>query len=648
MSRRFTLWLLTPVILVGRWAWAQAPGQAQAEPAKAATAPSQAEATQLQQEIEQLKQAISSLEQRLAAQEKQAQNPKEQAATPEQAASTSELNKLRGETEQLKTAIASLEQRLTAQEKQSQPAKGLVSTQELQATVKELDQRISKTEVEGALDRLKFSGDYRFETHSIWGNVPAHYDEMQLQNLVVKTLFFAQTNGGQFPTGVSQINSNVASHYADYLCFTNNPTFSQLKGAMSQFPAAMQQQLFGMLMPSTAVPAYDDNNSIMYTNRLRLKFDSQISENMSFSGRLSMYKVFGDSTGVQVFNGQPNSLNIDGTTVGVPNSDQVRVERAFFNRNNIGGSKFYLSIGRRPSTDGPPLNFRQDELRGGTPSGSIIDFQFDGITFGYHVSDSMILRLCYGLGYESGFGNGNLLKMPQDRLKDVHLLGANLDLWTTDRSLVQFTYAHAFNVTDGFNGLMVLPNNPLTGDPINAPVVMRYTPSANLGSINLLSVNVTRKQGPVDVYASANYSGTRPNGQTTPFGGLMSDPFETPVNRNGSVFFVGARYNFSNEEKTKLGLEFNHGSKYWFNFAQAEDDIIAPKTDTRGNGFETYLTHRINSRFIFKADFIKYLYDYSGSGWHLGAHKPLDSDPILGFPTCRRASMFSVGLVTRF
>ena len=63
---------------------------------------------------------------------------------------------------------------------------------------------------------------------------------------------------------------------------------------------------------------------------------------------------------------------------------------------------------------------------------------------------------------------------------------------------------------------------------------------------------------------------------------------------------------------------------------------------------EAYLTHRINDRFIFKGDFIKYLYNFSGSGWHVGAPKALDSTPILGFPTYSGASMFSISLITRF
>lgn len=565
------------------------------------------------------------------------------AASPE--AETAE--QLKQDLANLKKQMAALEERLKAQEKQSVAQPEPPATPEVASQLKELDQRVSQAERSQAMDRISFTGDYRFEAHSIRGTVPAHFDGMALQNLVVKTMF-AMPILGRPPASTAEINNTVNGHYSDYLQFTNNLSFPALQKGMASFPPALQQQLFGMLMPSTFVPAYSDNTDALFTNRLRLKFDARISENISFTGRLSMYKAFGDSTGVQVFNGQPNSMNTDGTTAGVPNSDQLRVDRAYFSWNQIGGSKLYLSIGRRPSTSGPPMSYRQDELRGGTPSGALIDYQFDGITVGYAFSDKMIWRLCWGVGYQSGFGNANVLKMPQDRLKDTHFLGANLDLWTTEKTLLQATYAHAFNVTDGFDGLVVMPNNPLTGETVGAPVVMRYTPSANLGAIHLFGMNYTRKAGPVDLYFSGNLSATRPNGQTTPFGGLMSDPFEAPVNRAGYMGLGGIRYNFANDERTKLGFEFNHGSQYWFNFAQAADDIIAPKTNTRGNVAEVYLTHRISDRFILKGDFIKYVYDYSGSGWHVGAPKKLDSTPVLGFPTYSGANMISLSLITRF
>jgi len=578
------------------------------------------------------------------------------------ASGSDDANSMRQQIEQLKQELAALEKRLETQEKRQQQEQAQQqaqqkqqadqqqqaesSTKDLSLKVDELDSRVSKGEVRNALDRLNFSGDYRFEAHTIVGHVPAHYDGMTLQNLVVKTMFAMPYIGGM-PTSVDQINNTVANHYADYLQFTNNITFTQIKQAMASFPPAMQQQLFALLLPATYVAGYQANTPDLLTNRLRLDFNGRVADNVSYSARLSMYKAFGDSTGVQIFNGQPNTFNIDGTTAGVPNSDMLRVERAYFSWNHINDSKFYLSIGRRPSTDGPPMNYRNDELRGGTPSGSLIDFQFDGITLGYNLSENMTWRLCYGIGFQSGFGNGNLLVPPQDRLKDTQLIGANLDLWNTEKTLVQATYAHAFNVTDGFNGLVVMPYNPVTGEP-TPPVIMRYQPSANLGSIDLFGMNVEQKAGAFDFYGSANFSGTHSNGETSPFGGLMCDPFDTCSDHTGYMFLGGVRYRFPNDERTKIGFEFNHGSKYWFNFAQAQDDIIAPKTSTRGEVYETYLTHRISERFIAKVSFIDYNYRYSGSGWHVGAPKPLNSTPILGFPTYDSAWMFTVGMTARF
>jgi len=577
---------------------------------------------------------------------------------------------LRQEVNQLKKTLAALEQRLAAQEKSAQQVqedkKSTVSVPELQANVKEIDERVRETEKKSFIDRLNWSGDYRFEAHTIRGNVPAHYDGMQLQNLVVRTLWMMTptTQGGlgmsfdpamlatMTPTQFKGfLDGQVATNFGSYNYFTNNLTYSKLQQSLGAFPPAMQQQLMGYLQqaPGVFVPKYNADNDVLYTNRLRLKFESQVADNVSFGARLSMYKVFGDSTGVQVFNGQANTLAIDGTTVGVPSGDMLRVERAFFNWNNIGGSKLYFSIGRRPSTEGPPLNFRNDELRGGTPIGTLVDYQYDGMTLGYHITPKMTARACYGLGYSSGFGNGNLLKTPADRLKDVHLFGAMVDLVETDKSFIQVLAMRAWNVTDGFNGQVVFPNNPLTGDVVAAPVIMRFTPSANLGGINEYGIVAQHTLGPLDMFVSANWDSLRPNGVSTPFGGLGSNPFEPTQNHEGQMYYVGLRYNFpQNDGKTKIGFEFNHGTKYWFNFANAEDDIIAPKTQTRGNAFETYLTHRIHERFILKADFIRYVYDWSGSGWHLGAPQRLDSTPLLGFPTYKDANMFTLGLTTRF
>jgi hypothetical protein len=516
----------------------------------------------------------------------------------------------------------------------------------LKKEIRDLEKRVMKNERKTALDRINFIGDFRFEAHSIDATIPDHFDGMALQRGLVDTLFYVGATGMP-PAGPEDVGNLIRENYGDYLYFLDHLTWDGLKQAIGSFPPEMQQQLMGSLMPATYRQGYDYSNSILYTSRLRLQMDAKVADDVDFSGRLSMYKVWGDSTGVQVFNGQPTSINIDGTTATVPNSDILRVERAYFTWKDIAGAPVYLSIGRRPSTAGIPLNYRQDEPRGGTPMGSLINYQFDGITFGWHLTEQSTFRLCYGVGYESGFGNGDVLKLPQDRLKDTSFLGINWDVLNTPTTFVQATVARAFDVTDGFNGLVVLPVNPVTGQEVRAPVVMRYTPSANLGDIDLASVVLTRRDGPIDWFVSLNYMKSHPNNITTPFGGLFSDPFDTPESQSGSMYYFGLRYSFANE-KTKAGVEFNHGSEYWFNFAAAEDDVIAPKTSARGDVWEAYVTHRLRNRFIIKLDYINYDYDYSGSGWHLGAPKKLDSTPLLGFPTYQDASKWMLSMTARF
>jgi hypothetical protein len=515
----------------------------------------------------------------------------------------------------------------------------------LKEEIEDLEKRVMKSERKGALDRIDFTGDFRFEAHSIDAEFSDYFDGMMLQRMIVDTLFYFGVSDGMPPSSPEDVQNAIRENYADYLYYLNNVvTFDWLKETLGSFPPEMVQQLMGSLLPYTYQSGYDYTNDIIYTNRLRLNMHADIGNNVDFAGRLSMYKVFGDSTGVQVFNGQPTSINTDGTTASVPNSDLVHVERAYFNWK---GDKFYLSIGRRPSTGGAPLNLRNDEPRGGSPLGSVINYQFDGITVGWYLSEKSTARICYGIGYESGFGNGNLLKRPQDQLNDAWFIGLNWDIWNTDDMFIQTTLARATDITDGFNGLVVLPVDPVTGQEAPAPAVLRFTPSATVGNIDWASIVMMRSEGPLDWFVSLNYMESDPNPVTTPFGGLFSDPFDMPEKQDGYMYYLGARYNLPND-KTKIGLEFNHGSEYWFNMAVAEDDLFSPKTSARGDVWEAYVTHRIRNRFIVKFDYMHYDYDYSGSGWHLGAPKKLDSTPILGFQTPSSADKFMLSFLAKF
>lgn len=549
----------------------------------------------------------------------------------------SEISKI----EDLKAQVQALEEKIAAADELAE------NVEMLQEDVDDLDDRLMKPERHATLDAIEWGGEFRFEAHSIQADVPEHFDGMELQRGVVDTMFYF-TRNGMPPAAPGDVEQEIANNYGQYLGFLDGLTYESLGQFLGQFTPDQQQQLMGALLPGTYVPDYSNDNSIMYTSRLRLQMHAAVSDGITFDGRLGMYKVWGDSTGVQVFNGSPTSINWDGTTVGVPNSDILRVERAYFTLNNLGGTPTYLSIGRRPSTGGVPMNFRNDELRGGTPLGTLIDYQFDGITYGWHITEESTARLCYGVGFESGWGNGDILD-PSYKLKDASFLGLNWDIFDTSDMFLQATVARAFDVTDGFNGLVVLPTNPLTGQDTPAPMVMRYSPSETIGDIDLASLVLTRKDGPFDWFATASYSRSHPTDATTPFGGLFADPFQTPEEQSGTMYYLGARYTFPGDV-TKLGVEYNTGSEYWFNFAMGGDDVIMPKTSTRGDVWEVYLTHRLSDRFIIKLDYLRYNFDYSGSGWLLGAPKELNGamPPVLGFPTYESANQFKLSMTARF
>ncbi len=49
--------------------------------------------------------------------------------------------------------------------------------------MKDINNRLNQSERKSALDRLNWSGDFRFMGYSYTANIPSHFDGMQLQNL---------------------------------------------------------------------------------------------------------------------------------------------------------------------------------------------------------------------------------------------------------------------------------------------------------------------------------------------------------------------------------------------------------------------------------------------------------------------------------
>ena len=490
--------------------------------------------------------------------------------------------------------------------------------QNLSQQLQEMDARVSKNELHTALDRLDITGDFRTKADSLHAKVI-------------------------YPT------------YGTY-----NPFAAMGAGVGSNIPGL-----------TTGMASGNYNNDLMWTTRMRLDMKANVYDNVKFMGRLTMYKQWASSTDAKVFDSW-SSYTMDGSDGGNTTGDWLRVERAFFSWYNIAGSNWYLSIGRRPSTYGPPTQFRENEPRGGTPPGQLVHFNFDGISIGYKLSaltgiDGQELHICYGQGFESQFGTGSYWN-PEHSLKDTQLGGVTADLMNDGVNYLQATAFAALNVTNGFSGQLAVPStmlnsigandimagmqqNILSGDLTGATgpgsalitagqtfqtlasnlgsngmtLYSRLDPTKNIGNIVIGGVDFVRQEfNGVNWFVSGGWSRADSNGQAGYFGGLLNGAtFDSAGNvvatdsksRNGYSIYAGVQVP---APYGKVGFEYNWGSKYWTPFVQAEDDLIGPKLGTRGQVFDLYYMFDINPHMFIKLDGMYYDYAYTNSNSPVG------------------------------
>ena len=473
---------------------------------------------------------------------------------------------------------------------------------------KEMEERLNEAELHTATDKVSFGVDLRTRADSI------HYDNILSAPSALTNGFFTDIGSGGF----------------------NGGTLSQIQGGIAAMVAG------GMIPP---VEKVDVNNDIIYTNRFRLNMKARVSPQLTFGGRLSAYKVFGDSTGVKFNQGSMGDVTFDGNTSSLPHGDTIRMERAFFNyRFDTDLVPVNLSLGRRPSTEGPPLEYRNNGLEGGSPLATIINWQFDGasLTFGLEEGTGIpgaAFKLCYGVGFEGDWGNTSSLASTQPSVDDVHMYGFIADLYNDDVTSAVLTYAHASDVTDGFTGLTVMPfivsRQDTNGDGFDeyfftansGGFISRLEPMTNIGDWDaaslLLRTNLAEKGADIDLFLSGSWSHTDPSRVSrNPFfeimgQGLLSSNGQLE-SKDGYSIYAGIIVNMP--WNARLGLEYNWGSENWLNFSGAEDSLVGSKMAARGQVWELYWHQNIHKdNFFITLGAQYYDYEYTGSGNPVGA-----------------------------
>lgn len=420
--------------------------------------------------------------------------------------------------------------------------------------------------------------------------------------------------------------------------------FDRFTGYKWNSNVTMGGAAIGAFQPKQYEEFTASDNSLL-TNRLRLKFKVKATEDVDFTGRLAMYKIWGQQTPAPLATnyGEPygfmpqNATLFDGNTSYKPADSALKVDRAFMNWYEPWGFPGIISVGRRPSAGGPPLHLKQGIERDATPVGLGVDYAMDGLAVIYTPDIEALpgfkARLCYGKGFESGLRDSNV-----NTLKDATFAGFNFDIYENRETgtLAQINY-RAFNLND-------LPEKA----------------TANIGDVNHATALFMTKVAGVDWFASAGLSKTYPknvsnwrprvdmnsdgdvddSGDTTMSpGGLLYDEGGNKKSRTGNAIYLGTRIPYG---KSKFGLEYNYGSKYWVNFTPASDDIYGSKLATKGHVGELYWLYDLTkkpvwklSKVLFRLGYQHYIFNYSGSGLLLGEPKKLSGNPSLLYPSPR-------------
>ena len=371
----------------------------------------------------------------------------------------------------------------------------------------------------------------------------------------------------------------------------------------------------------TANNTVTEKNKSLFTNRLRLNMSVRALENVEFVGRLAMYKAWGmqspPETSAGYFGGYPA---IDGNSGRTPDDDKLLVDRAIVNWNNIGGSNFWLSMGRRPTTDGPPSQLRlNNPNRMATPV-SYMDWPFDGATLGY-AYDNLFgidmpgrIRFCYGRGYEAGLG--------ENTLKDTDFAGISWDIYNKNN---RFVYLQSYVAMNVFN-------YPDIADANAAAMIQGMMGDRdNIGDIYHTSLLYMDKIQNFNYFINGAWSRTDPNskGMFNDFMGMqMQTTGPNTSSENGYSIYVGGRYDIP-KSNFKVGAEYNYGTEYWIGMSPGHDDMYASKLATRGHVYEVYGIYDLPGKAVaklgaasFRVGYQHYRYNYTGSlDWN---SKPYD------------------------
>ncbi len=388
----------------------------------------------------------------------------------------------------------------------------------------------------------------------------------------------------------------------------------------------------------------ESNNDALMTNRLLLGMKYKADDKVSFYGTLGYNKAYGDSANhsqsnvvtsigeYQNFDWVANENATDGT---------VKVKEAYWlymNDTLLGKDVAWTaSVGRRPSTGGLGINFREGDKRKSALAHTV-NVEFDGASFKWNLDkvtplEGSWIKLCMGRGLTNAkprFQQDGADYIEDKTLNDsIDMVGFIFVPYDDGQYSVHTNYAKANNLI-GFDGADMQrygqKYNAYANDDTNATKFTEYVAAANAmqfknqGDMKFSTImfkadglgnEINDFLDNTIVFASYAHSRTKPNE-----GKAMLGSFERKI---GESYWIGAQMPCLLTEDGKFGVEYNKGSKYWRSMTYGEDTMAGSKLATRGNAYEIYYIKPLTKALTLNLRYTKMMYEYTGSNAFFGA-----------------------------
>ena len=390
----------------------------------------------------------------------------------------------------------------------------------------------------------------------------------------------------------------------------------------------------------------------IFTNRLWLGMAFAPTSNLVFKGLLSYYKAYGQlpapAMGYNFFDWIVNET---------PNpSGELRVKEAYWlylGDDFLGtGIPWTASIGRRPATDGLLVNYLEDQ-NPKSPIGHIINTEFDGASFKFNLEEAtgvsgMYFKLCMGRGMtNANVRYAGIQPNPDGTVTILSTSGAEytkLDDWSNNDLLgfifVPYNDGQYSVHTTAFKA-WDLPGIVITGVDESGNYVGEFKQLGDMygAAISFLAEGIgdgiSDMLDETNAFISFAWSKTDPNGDNQMLGMTMMTQYGPMVlgaapgeSKSGTSVYLGANWPCQLMEGARIGVEYNHGSKYWRSFTYGEDTLAGSKLATRGDAYEVWLNKELIGKKLTAQLRYTYMdYDYTGSNGFFGnGGTPIDVD----------------------